>query len=144
MNDSTQQPKLDDETLLADTGISKRALRACHRAHLRTIGDVRAFGTENMTARLRNFGDKSLREIEALLGIARVNVPIPPCAQTMTIRDYFAGQALAGMDVYTLIAQRMNARPPEDDAKTMQSTIDTTTQIAYRIADAMLAAREAK
>ena len=47
----------------------------------------------------------------------------------MTLRDWFAGQALAGL---VTLESRLDKEPAEDAA------------LAYRIADAMLAAREAK
>lgn len=48
----------------------------------------------------------------------------------MTLRDYFAGQALAG------VVERMN---PQGDFPTE----DISARMAYRYADAMLRAREA-
>lgn len=53
-----------------------------------------------------------------------------PAYTGLTLRDYFAGQALMGM-----MASRHGSSPrflPEDDA-----------EYVYRVADAMLAAREA-
>lgn len=52
---------------------------------------------------------------------------IRPVVDGMSLRDYFAGQALAGMDVWNI--------PLGDDYRAKVSTH------AYAIADAMLAAR---
>ena len=50
----------------------------------------------------------------------------------MTLRDWFAGQALAGMCGHPMALARTGAKDLSEDAR-----------LAYRIADAMLAAREA-
>ena len=51
----------------------------------------------------------------------------------MTLRDWFAGQALAGL----------LAAPTEPEEKTFAKVLKTYSRNAYRYADAMLAAREA-
>lgn len=51
----------------------------------------------------------------------------------MTLRDWFAGQALAGL------CANPNESPDEDGA----SDRDVIASVAYELADAMLAAREA-
>lgn len=51
----------------------------------------------------------------------------------MTLRDYFAGQAIAGMLASAYWEQNANGNPETERAVTEQ---------AYRMADAMLKARE--
>ena len=55
----------------------------------------------------------------------------------MSLRDWFAGQALASMDTARLIAE---AHEMED----VESFPSKSAQLAYVMADAMLKAREAK
>ena len=57
--------------------------------------------------------------------------------QGMSLRDWFAGQALASMDTARLIAE---AHEMED----VESFPSKSAQLAYVMADAMLKAREAK
>jgi hypothetical protein len=59
--------------------------------------------------------------------------PYPGSVNGMSLRDWFAGQALAGM----CVAKQGDADPHDWDETRL-------TQSAYKFADAMLAARNAK
>jgi hypothetical protein len=56
--------------------------------------------------------------------------------QGMTLRDYFAAQAMTGAQVWDAVLNGKNAVLAEGGAKTLA-------EIAYAVADAMLKAREA-
>jgi hypothetical protein len=56
----------------------------------------------------------------------------------MTLRDYFAGQALAGLVTH------LPPIDPEDHEIVVSARLQGDAQLTYRIADAMLAAREVK
>lgn len=56
----------------------------------------------------------------------------------MSLRDYFAGQALAGSDISTVMAEALKAGATSDEFSQILS------MSVYKIADAMLAAREVK
>ncbi len=53
----------------------------------------------------------------------------------MTLRDWFAGQAIGQLII-------MERRQPEHDFTTVQGRIDWYASESYRVADAMLKARE--
>jgi len=56
----------------------------------------------------------------------------------MSLRDWFAGQALAGSDISTVMAEALKAGATSDEFSQILS------MSVYKIADAMLAAREVK
>lgn len=60
-----------------------------------------------------------------------------PAFTSMTIRDYFAGQALAGMLAYSHVN-------PQCGNFVENCKLEDAAGVAYQYADAMLAAREAK
>lgn len=59
--------------------------------------------------------------------------PVMYCSEGMTLRDYFAGQALAGLCVRT-----------GDDKPITEWRFHDIANVALKAADAMLAARERK
>ena len=71
-------------------------------------------------------------------GSAFPNINILPENQGLTVRDYFAGQALAGM-----CADWLNM-PDESELPPDVSRVELVTDFCYQIADAMIAAREKK
>ncbi|TXH40927.1 MAG: hypothetical protein E6Q97_38710 [Desulfurellales bacterium] len=54
--------------------------------------------------------------------------------QGMSLRDWFAGQALAGMDLNTLLVGCARMENPQDE-------LDVVTRTAFLVADSMLKAR---
>ena len=59
--------------------------------------------------------------------------PVMYCSEGMTLRDYFAGQALAGLCVRAA-----------DDGQRTEWRFQLIANVALKVADAMLAARERK
>ncbi len=69
-------------------------------------------------------------------GPAFPTVPVMS-AHGMSLRDYFAGQALTGAMVMQIEAAKI-------ESPSNENIVSTLAEITYEIADAMLAAREAK
>jgi hypothetical protein len=67
--------------------------------------------------------------------LAENGLPAPVGWEGMTLRDWFAGQALAGM---------VAAEGTEITEAKMDRTMRAVAAISYLVADAMLKAREAK
>ena len=68
---------------------------------------------------------------------------LPPTADHpgMTLRDYFAGQALAGLTTNSKHVAECHLNDP-DEERPPQSLIEKYAEYSYLVADAMLAARQ--
>jgi hypothetical protein len=83
--------------------------------------------------------EDACKEWQRLILIAeKTGLTEPPTVDGMSLRGWFAGQALAGSDISTVMAEALEAGATSDEFSQILS------MSVYKIADAMLAAREVK
>lgn len=153
---STNKEDRTDDTPIEDADVSVRCVNGCYAAGLRTIGEVRAYGPRRLLG-IKGFGRTSYRELRRMLeevpeGVRANNGgPAFPCEggdssglhphPGMTLRDWFAGQALAGIIVATQISEGFATTEDFGGDHGPENQYSTIGRDAYAIADAMLAAR---
>lgn len=114
-------------TSIGTTNLSVRAKNALHGAGIHTVEQLKVTPFEQLR-RIRNMGKKSLADIEDFL---EAEGGQPLLASQATLRDYFAGNALQGF--LACHAGDSMLKLPDDEH---------VARYAYRVADAMLKARE--
>lgn len=125
--------------------LSSRAITAFNREGIFDItpeSAKKALEAKVITEASRNVGRATWSEITRFAGI-NYDIPYDVIPSGMSLRDYFAGQALAG--IISQPDERSYGAPNIQTFEEWRADIHLEdSEAAYRIADAMLAARERK
>ena len=122
---------MGDNEPITRLNLGTRAYNALTSGGYQTVGDVRNASDAELR-RLPQIGSTAMREIRKVCPFGRGRAETSP----KTLRDEFAGLAMTAT-LLTCLATEDAERNPDD-------AIATMSRAAYKIADAMLTAREAK
>jgi len=145
--------KLSFDTLVQDAfSLSVRTKNCLKNAHIDTIGEL-ATTKKDVLIGKRLFGKRSFLELEEKMseldlhfGMSRLeleklgigeNANIPVSLKHMTLRDYFAGQALIGF----MVSYETNDFTGKLPMYTENGGAKNLAEYSYNVADAMLAER---
>jgi hypothetical protein len=129
--------KLYFDTPVDELNLSVKTSNCLRNVGIKTVGELVQYSSDDL-AKAREFGKKSFLEIESLLAENDLKLGMNILSYSnnysgdpkllvkdLNIRDYFAGQALAGISAIDITHKAMAIK-------------------AYGIADAMLAERDGK